>query len=51
MLGVRFEEMKEDQEKILRKIATFIGYNLSEEQIKVRNTINTLVTFPFSETE
>ena len=31
----RYEEMKEDQEKMLRKIAEFIGYTITEGQIKV----------------
>jgi len=32
-----YEEMKEDQEKMLRKIAEFIGYTITEDQIKELN--------------
>ena len=33
---VRYEELKQDQEGMVRKIADFIGYPLSEEQIQVK---------------
>ena len=32
----RYEELKRDQEGMVRKIADFIGYPLSEEQIQVK---------------
>ena len=41
---VRYEEMKEDQEKMLRKIAEFIGYTITEDQIKVnRKELRTIM--------
>ena len=41
---VRYEELKQDQEGMVRKIADFIGYPLPEEQIQV-----TLLTYPIWE--
>lgn len=41
---VRYEELKQDQEGMVRKIADFIGYPLSEEQIQVK-----LLTYPIWE--
>ena len=32
---LRYEELKQDQEGMVRKISDFIGYPLSEEQIQV----------------
>ena len=34
-VGLRYEELKQDQEGMVRKISDFIGYPLSEEQIQV----------------
>ena len=50
---VRYEEMKEDQEKMLRKIAEFIGYTITEGQIKVnrkefRENLSQLVNLSLS---
>ena len=33
---LRYEELKQDQEGMVRKIADFIGYPLSEEKIQVK---------------
>ena len=33
---LRYEELKQDQEGMVRKISDFIGYPLSEEQIQVK---------------
>ena len=33
---LRYEELKQDQEGMVRKIADFIGYRLSEDQIQVK---------------
>ena len=33
---LRYEELKQDQEGMVRKIADFIGFPLSEEQIQVK---------------
>ena len=33
---IRYEELKQDQEGMVRKISDFIGYPLSEEQIQVK---------------
>ena len=31
--------MKQDQEKMVRKIADFIGYSLSEQQIQAKHVV------------
>ena len=36
---VRYEELKQDQEKMVRKIADFIGYSLSEQQIQAKHVV------------
>ena len=35
----RYEELKQDQEKMVRKIADFIGYSLSEQQIQAKHVV------------